>query len=148
MRLIGRIIWVSIAFLVAGAAGIGLAFVIGLEHVTRIVFDGTNVNSDPMDVLPKTYFVVSQLGLFTADDVHGLFAGAAIMGRVSAQLQAGLSGLWHTGTSVAGGMVNVIMIPVFAFFMMIDFPKFARTMERLTPADLRGPAPGQATNPS
>jgi predicted PurR-regulated permease PerM len=62
------------------------------------------------------------------------------MSRLSAQLQAGLTGLWHTGTSLVGGVANLVMIPVFTFFMMLDFPRFRGTLSRLTPADLRAPA--------
>lgn len=90
--------------------------------------------------LPLIERSVTELGYFSAADVHGIFAGAAIMSRVSTQLQAGLTGLWHTGSSVVGGAVNVVMIPVFTFFLMNDFPRFAATLRRLTPVDLRAPA--------
>ncbi len=90
--------------------------------------------------LPLFEQQVTNLGFFSADDVHELFAGAAIMGRVSAQLQSTITGLWHTGSSVVGGMVNVVMIPVFTFFLMNDFPRFEMILMHMIPVDLRVPA--------
>jgi predicted PurR-regulated permease PerM len=90
--------------------------------------------------VPELERSVADLGFFSADDVHGLFAGAAIMSRISAQLQATLTGLWHTGTSLVGGVVKVVMIPVFSLFLMIDYPRFKQGFLSLLPLDLVLPA--------
>lgn len=90
--------------------------------------------------LPLTEQYVTDLGLFSAEEVHSVLAGAAIFNQVSTQLQAGLAGLWRTGSSVLGGVVNLVMIPVFAFFLMNDIPRFKAGIQAIIPRDLREPA--------
>ena len=49
MRLIGRIIWVAIAFLIAALVAAGVAAIIGLEQLTRVTIDQTGPDATAVD---------------------------------------------------------------------------------------------------
>jgi predicted PurR-regulated permease PerM len=89
--------------------------------------------------LPVAEQYVTGLGIGSADEVHRMISGTSLIGRLDTQLQAGLAGLWATGTRVAGGLVNILLIPVLTFFLLKDYPRLARGVRDLIPRDLVPP---------
>lgn len=90
--------------------------------------------------LPLAEKYVAGLGFVTAEQVHRYISGVSLMSRVEAHLQAGLVGLWATGSRLAGGILNMLLIPVLTFFFLKDYRRFAANVRKLIPRDLLGPA--------
>jgi predicted PurR-regulated permease PerM len=89
--------------------------------------------------LPMLEKYVTELGLVAPEEVHRLLGGASLLDRFEAQLQAGLAGLWRTGTSLANSLVYGILTPIIAFFMLKDYPEIRALFRRAVPDDLKLP---------
>jgi len=89
--------------------------------------------------LPIVEKYVAGLGVGSQGEVHRFLGGSAVLGHFESQLESSLTSLWATGTSVAGGMLNLLLVPVFTFFLLKDHVKIPRALHRLVPRDLLGP---------
>lgn len=89
--------------------------------------------------LPLAEKFVVDLGVMDASEVHAWFSTQSLLGRLNSQLETGLRGLWNTGTSVLGGMLNIVLIPLLTFFMLNDYDNVERSLKRLVPRDLVAP---------
>lgn len=89
--------------------------------------------------LPLAEKYVSDLGVVDAADVHAWFTGQSVLSRLNSQLAGGLHGLWQTGATVLGGVLNFVMIPLLTFFMLNDYEDVKWRLERMVPRDLLAP---------
>lgn len=79
---------------------------------------------------------VVDLGFMTPDEIHDFLSYSSLLGKLQSQLQAGISGVWRTGTSLAGGMVNIVLVPVVTFFLLNDYKALRGATLALVPQDL------------
>lgn len=59
--------------------------------------------------------------------------------QASARVQEALQTVWNTAPKVLGTVVNLVMIPLFAFFLLKDSNKIKRYFRTLIPTDLVSP---------
>lgn len=97
------------------------------------------VNTVVSSWLPHMESYVTDLGLMKAEDVHRLFSGASVLSRLDSQIQGGVTQLWRTGTSLAGGVLYLVLIPTLTFFMLKDYAQLSRGLKGLIPQDLVEP---------
>lgn len=89
--------------------------------------------------LPLAEKYVTDLGIIDAADVHSWFTSRSVLARLNSQLEGGLRGLWQTGATVLGGVVNFVLIPLLTFFMLNDYKEVTGRIEHLVPRDLVAP---------
>lgn len=89
--------------------------------------------------VPMTERFVAGFGFLSAEEVHKYIQSISILNRVEAQLQTGISGLWSTGISLAGGALNLVLIPVLTLFFLKDYRTLRGAASALVPPDLREP---------
>ena len=89
--------------------------------------------------LPLLADYASDLGLLNASEFSETFGLSNLVSHITQHLQANLAGIWKTGTSVAGGLLYLILIPMLNFFMLKDYPLLARVLGSEVPRDLVGP---------
>lgn len=89
--------------------------------------------------LPLAERYVAGLGFVSAEDLHRYVSGVNLMTRLETQLQAGLVGLWTTGTRLVGGIFNLILIPLLTFFLLKDYRRLVASLRKLVPRDLLAP---------
>lgn len=89
--------------------------------------------------LPLAERYVLDLGVAPRAEVHQILGAESIVANVAHQLETSLSSIWKTGTSVAGGLMNLVLIPILTFFMLKDYAEVARFFDSLVPQDLKGP---------
>ena len=82
---------------------------------------------------------VTNLGLIDEASAHDLFALPALASRIAGQLQSGMPNLWRTGSTLVGGLVNFVLIPVVTFFMLKERERLVAALVSIVPVDLRGP---------
>ena len=89
--------------------------------------------------LPHMESYVTDLGFMKAEEVHRLFSEFSVLERLESQIQAGVAQLWRTGTSLAGGMLYLVLIPTLTFFMLKDYKELSQGLKSLIPVDLVEP---------
>ena len=89
--------------------------------------------------VPMTERFVAGFGFLSAEEVHKYIQSISVLNRLESQLQAGISGLWRTGVSLAGGAINLVLIPVLTLFFLKDYQVLRTGLSRLVPPDLREP---------
>lgn len=89
--------------------------------------------------LPVAERYVADLGILTPEQVHHYISGDSLISRFENQMQAGLIGIWTTGSRLVGGMINVLLIPLLTFFFLKDYPRIASSLRGFIPRDLLGP---------
>lgn len=82
---------------------------------------------------------ISNLGVVDEVSLQNLFEVGPIVSRFANQLQAGVPNLWKAGASVAGGLLNMLLIPVLTFFFLKDRQRIAMALTSAVPLDLRTP---------
>lgn len=87
--------------------------------------------------LPVISHQLADLGVISPDDFSEVFGASHLIGRLTQHAQANIVGIWKTGTSVAGGIVYLVLLPVLHFFMLKDYPIIAKTAGDLVPRDLQ-----------
>lgn len=97
-----------------------------------------------VDVLTENWFPLIQQTLvtwklMTAEEFEAYITSANVIDELRAQLQAGIGSLWNTGTSVVGGVFNILLIPVITFFMLNELRSISSGLRRLVPVDLIAP---------
>lgn len=142
-RRVRRVYAVS-GLLLLSLAAIGLGIVRLVPEVYRQAMSLIRLTpgavSAVLDVwLPLAEKFVVDLGVMDASEVHAWFSTQSLLGRLNSQLETGLRGLWNTGASVLGGMLNIVLIPLLTFFMLNDYDDVERSLKRLVPRDLVAP---------
>jgi predicted PurR-regulated permease PerM len=142
-RRVRRVYAVS-GLLLLSLAAIGLGIVRLVPEVYRQAMSLVRLTPGAMSAVldvwvPLAEKFVVDLGVMDATDVHAWFSTSSLLGRLNSQLEAGLRGLWNTGTSVLGGMLNIVLIPLLTFFMLNDYDHVERSLSRLVPRDLVAP---------
>ena len=89
--------------------------------------------------IPAVERLVVEWGLMKAGAAHNFFDGLKIMARLEAHVERGLGGLLSTGISLAGGMINLGLIPFFLFFFLKDYQSLTDSLWSLVPKDLIPP---------
>jgi hypothetical protein len=107
MKLIGRLIWVAIAFLLAGSAGVAVAAVIGAELITRNAAQLQGMAVD--DAADKFFFQFDQLGK-ALPLLHGVTLLPAVGLVIAGEVLRIRSLLYY----VAGGGLAAVAIPLAA----------------------------------
>jgi predicted PurR-regulated permease PerM len=85
--------------------------------------------------MPAIQESLADLGL-TGIEIDRAFDRVNIIEEVRMRLQAGLSGLWATWTSLLGGVLNVFMIPIVVYFMLVKRDLIGQGLMTLVPEDL------------
>lgn len=142
-RRIPRLVAVlAIVLLFVGVAAIGVFKIVPVLYaqvVLLIQLIPTAVNTVTGSWLPHVEDFVAELGIMTTAEVHQLFSGVSVLSRLETQIQGGIAGLWKTGTSLAGGLLYLILIPTLTFFMLKDYKNIAQGLKSLVPLDLQAP---------
>ncbi len=89
--------------------------------------------------IPAVERLVVEWGLMKAGAAHSFFEGLKIMSRIEAHFERGLGGIVNTGISLAGGMINLGLIPFFLFFFLKDYQAITDGLWSLVPKDLIPP---------
>lgn len=97
------------------------------------------VNHVVMKWLPLAEQFIVDLGVVEAPDVHVWFSTSNLLARLNSQLESGVRGLWNTGATLVGGVLNVVLIPLLTFFMLNSYADFQRRLQSLVPRDLVTP---------
>jgi len=87
--------------------------------------------------LPVISHQLADFGVISPQDFSEIFGATQLVGRLTQHVQANLAGIWKTGTSVAGGIIYLVLLPVLHFFMLKDYPLIAKTLRDLVPRDLQ-----------
>lgn len=90
--------------------------------------------------LPAVEKAVADLGLMSAEEMKQYVQDFNLFARLESQIQSGIYGLWRTSASLAGGVVNIVMIPFLTFFLLNDYQRFKAGALGLIPRDLVEPA--------
>jgi predicted PurR-regulated permease PerM len=71
----------------------------------------------------------------TADELGGLLGerGGEVMPLVWSTIRTGLAGALTGTVSVAGALLNILLVPFFSYFFLRDFNKFTRAVKELVP---------------
>lgn len=99
----------------------------------------TAVNTVIETWLPHAEKSLANFGLMSPEEIHKLLSGASVLARLDSQVQAGITGLWKTGTSLAGGALYLLLIPTLTFFMLKDYRALCQGLKSLVPLDLVEP---------
>lgn len=118
---------------------IKLAPMIYLQSVVLIKLIPKAFNTVMTTWIPIAENYVVELGVMNAGDADKFFEGSNLIGRLESQFEHGLGGIWRTGVSLAGGMLNIGLIPFFVFFILKDYRQITDGLWSLVPKDLIPP---------
>jgi predicted PurR-regulated permease PerM len=135
----------AIAAIVLGSVGVLVVAFVQLSPVLYrqllilIQLLPTALNTVASTWLPAAERYLTEHGLAAPDEAHALLNVGNLTSRVASQLQGGLAGVWKTGSSVVGGILNIVLIPILTFFMLKDHERFSGVLRSLVPPDLLEP---------
>lgn len=118
---------------------IKLAPMIYLQSLVLIKLIPKAFNTVMTTWIPIVENYVIEWGLMNVDAAHKFFEGSNLITRLESQFERGLTGVWYTGVSLAGGMLNIGLIPFFVFFILKDYRKITDGLWSLVPKDLVPP---------
>lgn len=76
---------------------------------------------------------------FTSREVSTIAGNKAqILSNLLGRLESGLLGIWATSTRLLSGVVDALLVPFFAFFMVVDRDRLHRLFISLLPVDVAG----------
>ncbi len=103
--------------------------------IAHLVPDATRVVQQHW--LPFISHQLADLGVISPEDFADIVGASHLIGRLTQAVQANFAGIWKTGTSLAGGVIYIVLLPVVNFFMLKDYPAIAGAMGGLVPQDLK-----------
>ena len=83
---------------------------------------------------------IADTGLVSQEQLNKFVTEFSLIGELKDQLQATLSQVWSTGTTLLGGVVNVVLIPFIGFFLLQQHHNVVKFLRGAVPLDLRRPA--------
>jgi predicted PurR-regulated permease PerM len=73
------------------------------------------------------------------EDILSNIKEISIVDELKSHLQAGFQGVWATGTTLLGGAINAVLVPIITLFLVIEKRRLSLNIMRLIPKDLRNP---------
>jgi predicted PurR-regulated permease PerM len=89
--------------------------------------------------IPLLDSAIAELGFKAPKSLRAYVSEYNVFGALETPFQQGLAGIWVTGSTLFGGIVNALLIPLVTFFLLKDFPALAAGLRALVPVDLRAP---------
>lgn len=136
----------AILLMMAGVAG--LIAIVSIKFAPVIYFQAVEL----VKLIPKAFTTMTTIwipivegyvvewGLMNAGDADRFFANLNLLSRLESQLERGVGSIWRTGITLAGGLINIGLIPFFVFFLLKDYRRLADGLWSLVPKDLVPPA--------
>ncbi len=128
------IIFVALGIIAIAVSRMAPLLYVQVLYIVKLLPNAVAAVMEKWRPLAEQYVV--DLGFMTPAEIHDLLSYSSLLGKLQSQLQAGISGVWRTGTSLAGGMVNIVLIPVVTFFLLNDYRALRRAALSLVPQDL------------
>lgn len=135
----------GILMMMAGVAGI--IAIVSIKFAPVIYFQTVEL----VKLIPKAFTTMTttwipiiegyvvEWGLMNAGAADRFFENMNLLHRLESQFERGVGGVWRTGVSLAGGLINLGLIPFFVFFLLKDYRRIADGLWSVVPKDLIPP---------